>query len=240
MTQISADTDDAEALRVSTDRQMMDYRTATVAVVVAFDGDGCTVDVQPLIAMTRKVEGTQSIPLPIIRGVPIMLYGSTKLGLFVCPPIGPGDEGVLVISDRALDDWQDGSMGKVAGTPSGEAIRHHDITDAMFYPGVQRAADILSDYPDTAIQLRNRDGTTVVSLDETSIETKVVGGASMRQEGLVTAFDGNVTVDGNLLVSGVGGGNLTMNGDLTLNGSLAVTSNVTVGGTVTATDFIES
>jgi hypothetical protein len=240
MTTTTSNTDDAEALRVSTDRQMLDYRTATVAKVVAFDGDGCTVDVQPLIAMTRRVDGVQSVPLPIIRGVPIMLYGSTKLGLFVCPPIGPGDEGVLVISDRALDNWQHGSMGAVASGPDAESPRHHDITDAMFYPGVQRAADILADYPDTAIQLRNRDGTTVVSLDETSVETKVVGGAGMRQEGTLTAFDGNVTIDGNLSVSGVGGGNMTLSGNVTITEGLTVGGNVAVTGTVSASDFINT
>lgn len=240
MTTTTSDTSDAEALRVFFDRMAGTLRTSTPCVVVAFDGDGKTVDVQPTIAMTRRVDGVQSVPLPIIRGVPILMYGSTKLGLFVCPPLGPGDEGWLMVSDSALDNWQYGNQGQIASPPDAESPRHHDITDVVFFPGAQRMDGDIADYPDTAIQLRNRDGTTVVSLDETSIETKVVGGAGMRQEGTLTSFDGNMFVDGNLSLSGVGGGNMTLSGSVTITDSLTVGGNVVVTGTVTASGFIDT
>lgn len=236
MTTITTSTSDAEALRVTIDRQNLDMRTATPAYVVAVKGN--RVDVQPAIALTRRVEGVQSIPLPVVRDVPLMMLGSTKLGLLVVPPLGPGDQGLLIVSDRAIDNWQHDNADRVARTPDAETPRHHDITDAFFIPGAWRYGDVIADFPTDAIQMRNMDGTTLVSVSEDTVIAKVKGGAAMTMKDQETAFEGNVAIDGNLTITGVGGGQLNMTGDLTLDGSLSVTANVDVTGTVTADEFI--
>lgn len=210
MTISTTDTPEAEALRVTIDRQMLDYRTATPCIVEAVSSDGTTVDVRPAIPMTRRVDGVESIALPQINGVPIAMFGSTKMGLFVVPPITAGDEGVLVISDRALDNWQFGEG--IRPSPDAQTPRHHDITDAIFYPGVQRISGAIVAMPTDEIQLRNRAGTCLLAVSDTAIRGTEPGGATINlsagqstltgSAGSITAGAAGVAITGALSING--------------------------------------
>lgn len=210
MTITTTDTPEAEAGRVAFDRQSLDLRTATPCIVVAVSADGTTVDVTPAISMTRRVEGAQELKLPSINGVPIAMYGSTSLGLFVVPPISKGDEGILVISDRALDNWQFGEGVSVA--PDAASPRHHDITDAMFYPGVQRSSGAIEGMPTDAIQLRNRDGDCKLSVSNTVINGIAPGGAA------INLAAGSATLTGSAGSISAGAAGVSIIGPLSING----------------------
>ncbi len=187
MTFSASDTPEAESARILVDRQMLDYRTAIPGVVVAVSADGTTCDVQPAVNMAQTLDGqTTGIPMPVVRGVPLMVYGSTSLGFFVCVPVQPGDDGLLVVCDRAIDNWQGGEG--VAMAPLGPSPRHHDLTDAMFYPGAQRASSAVPNYPHDSIQLRNRAGT--VRLDVSELGVSVTG--NLYVDGTITEGTGVV------------------------------------------------
>lgn len=203
MTILTASTSDAEALRALIDRQMLDYRVSVPCIVTAVSADGTTVDVQPAIAMTkRSVTGDiSSIPMPVIAGVPIAVMRSTTLGLSVCIPITPGDDGWLIVSDRALDGWQYGSG--VSPAPSQAAPRHHDLTDAVYFPGAQRKSSAIPNYPTDAVEVRNTAGTCKLSIKETEISMEVPGGGAMTLAGSTLTLTGSIVVSGDVTASGI-------------------------------------
>lgn len=194
MTTITNDTPEAEALRVAIDRQALGLRTATPGIVVSVDPQGRTVDVQPAMSMRDTTTGRlKPLQLPVVRGVPLHVLGSTTLGLFVAVPLVPGDEGLLIVCDRALDNWQTGSGVQMA--PDAETPRHHDITDATFWPGLQRLSGAIPDYPTDAIEIRNRAGGTVLSVSPTAI-TSTVGEVVMAITAAGVDITGSIRVNG--------------------------------------------
>lgn len=194
MTMSTNDSGGGEQLRVLFDRLALSLRTATPAVIVAVDPTGRFVDVQPAVSLVQQVDGERKeLRLPVVRGVPLQLLGSTTRGLFVAVPVSVGDDGLLIITDRALDNWQHGAG--VTRPPDMPSPRHHDMTDAVFIPGLQRMSGNVPAYPTDAVQVRNRAGTCVLNVKESSISAQVPGGATF-------VIDGDtVTITGKLVVS---------------------------------------
>lgn len=263
MTTTTTNTPDAEALRVAIDRQMLDMDAAIPCVVHAVSANGTTVDVVPAVSKSVRLDGERA-PLTqrVIRGVPIALYGSTTLGLFVCPPIRPGDDGLLIACDRALDNWQYGEG--VQMPPDMATPRHSDFTDALFYPGAQRASGGIAAFPTDAMTVQDRSGGTVASVKPGEI-SMIVGGASviitgesisvsagassivLNSSGI--AQTGDTSINGNLDVSGVvgaagytgpGGGAATIDGDIGINGRVEINGELDVSGPVTVDGTIDA
>lgn len=220
MTLTTTDTPDDEALRIQIDRELIKKERAMPCVVEAVSADGTTVDVIVAISKETVIEG-QRVPLGdrVIRGVPIKLYGSTTLGLFVCPPIQKGDDGELIAMDRAIDNWQHGEG--VQMPPAMQTPRHGDFTDGMFYPGAQRAGGSIANFPTDALTLQNRTGTTVLSLKDSEIKAMV---------GPVEVI---ITPAGIII-----NGDVFQTGNFALQGDLGQQGNQIVDGTVTANNFI--
>lgn len=200
MTLTTTDTPEDEALRVLIDRQLIQQERVMPCVVQAVSANGTTVDVVVAISKETVIDGRR-LPLGdrVIRGVPIMIYGDTTLGLFVCPPIRPGSDGVIVAMDRALDNWQYGEGIRMA--PAMETPRHGDLTDGMFYPGAQRASGAIQNFPADALTLQDRAGTTLLSLKEGEIRA-TVGTVEIVVSADGVAISGNLTQTGNQIVSG--------------------------------------
>jgi hypothetical protein len=226
MTMTSTDTPEDEALRVLIDRQLIQQERAMPCVVEAVSANGTTVDVIVAISKETVIEG-QRIPLGdrVIRGVPIKLYGSTTLGLFVCPPIQKGDDGELIAQDRALDNWQHGAGVRMP--PEMQTPRHGDFTDGMFYPGAQRSSGAIENFPTDALTLQNRTGTTVLSLKDGEIKAKI-GGVEIIVTPAGIAINGNITHTGDNFQTGT----------FALKGDLGQQGNQIVNGTITANNFI--
>ena len=215
MTTVTTNTDDAEAFRVMVDRQLLEREGAMPCVVHAVSADGTTVDVIPAISKAITLDGVrQPLGSRVIRSVPIMLYGSTSLGLFVCPPIQVGDDGWLMAADRAMDNWQYGEG--VQMPPAQQTPRHGDFTDGVFYPGLQRASGAVANFPIDALTIQDRTGATVVSVKDGEIKA-MVGGVSV-----------TITAAGIQLV-----------GPIAITGDLGQMGNQVINGTVTANQFID-
>lgn len=228
MTITTTDTPEADAMRVLIDRQLLEQERAMPCIVEAVSADGTTVDVVVAIQKVTVIEG-QRLPLGdrIIRGVPIKLYGSTTLGLFVCPPIQKGDEGEIIAQDRPIDNWQHGEGRQMP--PDMQTPRHGDFTDAMFYPGAQRASGSIDNFPTDALTLQNRLGSTVLSLKDNEIKAQV-GPVTITITPAGIVIVGEVTLNGDML----------MTGQFAINGDIGQTGNFTTTGVVTANDFVET
>ena len=214
MTLASNNTDSSEALRVLFDRLALGLRTAIPAVVVAVDPQGRTVDVQPAVSLVHRLDGqAQELVLPVVRGVPLQVLGSKTRGLFVAVPVSVGDDGMLVVADRALDNWQHGSG--VGMPPEAQTPRHHDLTDATFYPGVQRMDGAIPSYPTDTVQVRNRAGTCLVEVSATKVHAHTPDGSDVLMQA------------GVIIMTVPGGAMLSMTGDtVTITGKLVVTTSV--------------
>lgn len=107
------------------------------------DKEKLTVDVRPLVRGTiRKPDGSvERVDMPLIRQAPIHFQGagrqdaqgggSDKKGYIHSVPIKKGDEGMLIISSRSIDNWHD--KGE---TEKQISARVNDLSDGVFVPGL--------------------------------------------------------------------------------------------------------
>lgn len=220
MTLTTVDTPEAEALRVNIDRELLKRDGPSPAVVSGVATSGATVDAQPAISKTQRLEGvTQEIPRAEVRGAPVMTYGSTSKGMFVCAPISPGDDGVLIPMMRALDNWQHGEG--IGMPPDMQTPRSSDLGDAAYYPGILRASADIANYPTEAITIQDAAATTVLSVKPGEIKA-MVGAVSITIDAAGIHIFGPVDI----------------NGLIAITGDLGQMGNQIVNGTVTANQFI--
>ena len=124
----------AEAMRAMS----VGLRVSLPACVTGVGGTQ-KVDVQPTI-QARYSTGPEAVSLPVIKDVPVLLPMGQNYYLKV--PIAVGDAGLLIFSDRSLDTWSQ-SDGRTPSDP--QDARTHDISDAVFAPGLPPFAGQVSD-----------------------------------------------------------------------------------------------
>lgn len=141
----------------------LNLRVALPAKIHAIKGDQ-TVDVQPMLQSRFVGKGVQDMAL--LQDVPVaMPMGADwRIGL----PLAPGDLGLCVFCDRNIDAFL-GSDGTAPQDPQDR--RAHDLSDAVFYPGlvpakrqstdVQATGDMVLQNGHTTLRLR-KGGTVAV------------------------------------------------------------------------------
>lgn len=134
-----------------------------VGVVTAFNESLNTVDVQPVIM--RKMRGQDPRPLAIIKNCPVKYYGAGGFVITFKPK--PGDVCDLAINDRSLDVWK-----KSGGVVDSGMARHHNMTDAKAYFGLNSYDNSYQSIQD-GMEIRTRDGDTGVLVKNDSIELKI-------------------------------------------------------------------
>lgn len=220
MTIATVDTPDDEAARILIDRQMLKYDGPTPGIVTNVSTGGNSVDAQPAIDQTVTLEGVRSaMPRAEVRGAPVMMYGSTSKGIFVCPPISAGDDGILFPMMRALDNWQHGEGNRPP--PDMQTPRHSDLSDSVFFPGVLRSSNEIANYPTDALTIQDKEASTVLSIKPGEIKA-TVGQVSITIDAAGIHLSGPVDIQGLLA----------------LMGDLGQQGNQIVAGTVTANQFI--
>lgn len=182
--------DEATAQRVAFSRLALALHTAIPGVVVSFNPTTNLANVQPAVRMhlTDPSSGAASyIPLPVIENVPICLPHSITGGLYLTVPILAGDLGLIIFSQRAIDNVvQYGGLQNPLGTVED---RHHDLTDAMFIPGLSTVPEALASWNQAAVEIRNSAGTVNLSISGTGL--------------VLTATDGTNTTTMTLTATGV-------------------------------------
>lgn len=215
---------DSQEFELQFRRLMLGVHTSIPGIIVSFDGKFATV--QPAIKMQITIDGVATfLNLPTIDNVPVVLQYAQRAALVQTLPISPGDECLLVFSQRAIDNFvtfggiQPPLLTENQATTKG---RNHDLTDAICIPGLMTAAHLIPNYSLVAIETRNVAGTTVLRVETGEISATVDDAVfSLSSSGFSvtvgeTAFsisesgifmNGNTDINGNLAVDG--------NGDLT-------------------------
>ena len=114
---------------------------ALPATVQSYDKDTQKVSVKIVQSFRRKdatkkgqADEIVAYRTPIIAGVPVAWWGAGDFS-FTCP-LAVGDTGLLVFVDRSMDEWL--ATGAEETEPAD--TRRHDLTDAVFIPGLRSFA----------------------------------------------------------------------------------------------------
>ena len=159
-------------------------------------------------AIMRKVmkNGKASyVKMPVILNVPVVVPFAQTAGLLMTLPIKKGDEGLMIFSDRMIDNFVEkggfqppeccGADNKTTEP------RAHSLTDAIFIPGIvakKKWGEKIKSWSLDAVEIRNLDRTCFFSMNKNC-------NIAMQTTGDVT-----INVDGEFKVQA--GGNATING----------------------------
>lgn len=152
-----------EYLRELIKRHMQRMWTALPVIVNKWDyptNGKNTVQITPAIMGEQLQDnGTwMAIPMPTLLDVPVHYPGG---GSFIMThPIQENDEGMAIFSTRAIDSWW--QNGGQQPRPDYAKGRHHDLSDAMFIPGLNSIPKQVSNISTTTTQCRSRDGTQYI------------------------------------------------------------------------------
>ena len=191
MTQTTTQT---ELIKRSFIEMMKDIGTSIPGRVIAFDSETQTAQLQ--IAINGL--DADLVPFkhsPLIQ-CPVYFSGGSEF--FIEHEIAPGDEGVILFSQRCMDSWK--NEGGIADNP---ILRFHDFSDACFLPGLRSKPNAIGGFSNNGVKIRNKDGDRYIWL-------KNDGSAEIKVSALT--IDGDVNVSGDVDCTG------TVTGDVDVNG----------------------
>lgn len=210
------------AMDATVDSKLKELHTALPGIIVAFDAVKQTASVQSTIS--RVAHDDSATPLPLCVDVPVHFPGGS--GYVLTFPVAPGDECLLVFSERAIDGWFE--SGEV--TPPTD-YRLHDLSDGFALVGFRSQPKKITNFSTSAVELRSEDASTKISLSSNGgIVNQTPGGSTV------------LTNDGQYYINAPGG--IILNGQVLLIGSMTSqpgnggSGEATFDGIVTAQDVI--
>ncbi|MEK8128657.1 Gp138 family membrane-puncturing spike protein [Paenibacillus filicis] len=140
-------------------------RVAIPGIVFEFDPNTQTASVQ--VAIRERIIDADLkqkwIEVPLLLDVPIIIPRAGGFALTL--PVKAGDECLVIFADMCMDAWF--SSG---GVQNQIERRRHDLSDGFAILGPWSQPRKLSNYSQTAAQLRSEDGQTVISLSPGKID----------------------------------------------------------------------
>jgi hypothetical protein len=137
----------AQVLKEAISAQLYDLHVCLPARVEKYDAAKQRADIQPLLKKRYKAEEVET-ELPLITAVPVQWPSAAGGGSFLHLPLKKGDLGMAIFCERSLDGWLQGG-GQAVGP---QDPRHHDLSDAIFLPGVRPFGSPLAGAdPDNAV-----------------------------------------------------------------------------------------
>lgn len=182
-----------EAINAIVDAKLSGMHTHVPFKVVSVDWSKKppTLVAQPTIKARQIMpDGTQKwVDLPQVPDVPIQFPGGGGASLTF--PIKVGDEGLLMISTRSTDSYQQSGDGQ----PPVD-LRPHDLSNSYAMMGSRTTPTALDSVASGSTQLRTDDGQTVIDFQGNGV-TMTVGGVSMAlSAGGLAVTGGTITHNG--------------------------------------------
>lgn len=119
----------------SIENAIIDINTMLPARVKEYDADSGRAIIEPLINILLNSYDSKgaynSISIPPLSDIPVMFFGNKSA--YSTLKIEAGDSGILLFSQRSLDEWKAQLKG-TAQKYSPRSIRKFDINDAVFFP----------------------------------------------------------------------------------------------------------
>ena len=214
---------------------MMGLRVSLPVRVEKYDFSKQMVDVKPLIKKEYK-QDSRIVSLPIISSVPVNFPSSDGGNCSIVLPIKTGDLGYIIVCDRSIDKWLSGDGKEVVP----EDIRIHNMTDAIYIPGLRPFANPLT--------IENGDDLFIVNTDS---KIQIAPGGKVLLENVISKIEmsegGDIDIDAPASDVNVSSNNITatatVKADITapninLVGAVTITGAVQVNGAINATGSI--
>lgn len=185
-------------------RNAMKLNTCIPAIVDEFDVTTQRVSATPaILAKYVTPENTvEYIQCPKITNIPLAI--TKGAGLKITYPIKQGENCTLLFSQRSIDNFiMEGGIQRPfdSDDPTKTTIRCMDMTDAMCFPGVITNKETIPSYANDAIEIRNAEGTTKVTVKENSLKF-LQGNASIELVGEnITMSAGTINITGTSAVN---------------------------------------
>lgn len=169
------------------------------AEIVGMDLENGLVDLKPV--GSYYVNGME-IEYPVIPSVPLVLNASGGREMAFVSPVKEGDTVMMACAEQSLSTW-------LTGTSKEQMDERFELQNAMAIPGLQKEAveAQLEANEEEAYILTN--GSTKCKIKKDSVEIQCSGvtitieGGSVSISGAeTTQFNGNVSISGDLSVSG--------------------------------------
>ena len=200
--------------RANTDDARYDLHTCLPGVISSFDPSTMTAEVQPAIQRLVFPDGAaaQWVNLPLIVDVPVVVLSGGGYALTF--PIHPGDECLLIFAERSLDNWHEqGGISQQAHS------RMHSLSDAFVLVGVRSKPNVVTNYDNSGVELRDASGQTNVRLDAAGLHlqqgqnTVDMTAGEIAISSTVIRLSGQVILDHTM--QGTGGAGANFSGDVT-------------------------
>jgi len=165
------------------------YTSVPGHVIALIDG-GSKQRAQIQVGIERVDINGSSFALKPIIDVPIHFPGGDYCIEY---QIDRGCEGMVFFSQRCTDGWK--TTGGIAQNPIG---RLHSLQDAFFVPGFRSDPNVLPDFQNNGIRLRNKSGSQFAWLknDDTISVENSIGHIRMAADGTVTINNVVITPEG--------------------------------------------
>jgi len=186
---------DAGQFALQFQRMAAMIRCAMPGVIVSFDPGTQRASVKPGVKMKIVQEEVSYIDLPTIQNVPVVIPYGFEGKVLLTFPIKAGDPCLLVFSDRAIDNFLQTGQSENPGASQNEDTttpRAHHLSDAMCIPGLIAAPQVVPDWNQENIELRDFERKNYITLGAeygirfTTAEGFDNGGADIRMK------DGNI------------------------------------------------
>lgn len=214
--QLTATQEEAHAAQI--EGRLKDLHTFLPGIIASFDPDTQTASVQPAIKRIFTEKGAVNLPLCV--DVPVAFPGGGDF--FLTFPVQPGDECILLFSERAIDNWH-----VSGGTQAPAEYRMHDLSDGIAIVGLNSQPRKIPSFNSDDTELRSRDGQTHITMKPDGTIKNVNAGGSTE-----------LTPAGQFIIKAPGGivldGNTTLKGDMTSTAGNGGTGACDFAGDVTA------
>ncbi len=141
----------------------LDLNCHHVGTIQSFDATNQTAKVTINYKRTYFRPNTAGIVMPelrdypVIADAPVMFLGGG--GYSMTFPVSAGDECLVMFNDRDIDAWFAGS----SSSPN-QTARLHSFADAVALVGIRSLPNVISDFDEDGIVLRNEDGDIKLTL----------------------------------------------------------------------------
>ena len=125
---------------------LREVRTISLGEVIGFDADKQRADVKIIL---KDFVGEEIEEITTLKDVPVLNYGI--LSIFTTLPIQSGDLGLILFSDRSIDEIDNG-FSEVRDN------RTHDISDGLFIPlPIRYGSEVIKQYDKDCFEIRNKE-----------------------------------------------------------------------------------
>lgn len=161
--------DQTEIIRKALNNSSFNLRVCCPGIIQSFDPDKITCTVILALRENLNFSGElEWVEIPPLTDVPVQILGTSDY--FITFPIVKGTECLVVFGDMCIDAWW-----QSGGVQNQVEKRRHDLSDGFAIVGPRSQANLVSDYSMEGVQLRNKSGNALVSIQGNTINISTTG-----------------------------------------------------------------